>query len=429
MTMSDGVVLGVDVGTSAVRCVALDADGRVVAMARRPLPPPDVDGRRITQDPRLWWAAADAAIAQTTAALDARRIAAIAVDGTSGTLLLADAAGEPLSDGWLYHEASCTDEAARIAGAAPDDSPARGVASPLARLLHLQPRVPQARHVLHQADWITGRLCGRFGVSDENNVLKLGYDIRARRWAQWLDALGVRREWLPEVVAPGTPVGALAPALARRWGLRHDVVVAAGTTDGVASFLATGACEPGDAVTSLGSTLVVKLLSERPVFAPAHGVYSHRLGEHWLAGGASNSGGAVLLRFFDVAQIESLSRRLDPERDSGLDYYPLPGVGERFPAADPTLPPRLEPRPADDALFLQGMLEGMAAIERLAYERIAGLGAGGPSRVFSVGGGARNPAWSRIRERRLGVPLAAPRHEEAACGTAMLARRAVQRTG
>lgn len=429
MAPDDAVVLGLDVGTSAVRCVALDADGTVLAMARRPLPPPSVDGRRITQDPRLWWAATEAAIAQAAAALDARRIAAIAVDGTSGTLLLTDARGEPLSDGWLYHEASCADEAARVAAAAPADSPARGVASPLARLLHLQPSVPQARHALHQADWITAMLSGRFGIADENNVLKLGYDVRERCWPAWLDGLGVRRALLPEVVVPGTPVGALSSALARRWGLHDGVVVAAGTTDGVAAFLATGASAPGDAVTSLGSTLVVKLLSERPVFAPTYGVYSHRLGEQWLAGGASNSGGSVLLRFFDVPQIEALSLRLDAARDSGLDYYPLPARGERFPIADATLSPRLEPRPADDALFLQGMLEGMASIERQAYARLAALGAGLASRVFSVGGGARNRAWSRIRARHLGVPLAVPRHEEAACGAAMLARRAAALAG
>jgi sugar (pentulose or hexulose) kinase len=393
------------------------------------LPPARVDGARVTQDPRCWWDASDAAVARCVAAAGARRVRAMAVAGTSGTVLLTDAAGLPLTDGWMYHDASCVAQAARIEAVAPHDTAARSVSSALARLLHLQAVAPQARHVLHQADWIAARVCGQVGVADENNVLKLGYDVVARRWPAWFDALGVRRELLPRVVAPGTAIGTVVPEHARRWGLDDDVVVAAGTTDGVAAFVATGACEVGDGVSSLGSTLVVKLLGARPVFAPAFGVYSHRLGDLWLTGGASNSGGAALLCHFDLARLQALTPMLQPERDTGLDYYPLPRVGERFPFADPRRESCVSPRPSDDAQFLQGLLEGIAAIERRAYDCIREWGGGCAQRVFSVGGGARNPAWSRIRQRRLGVPLTQPRHEEAACGAAVFARRALERAG
>lgn len=62
----------------------------------------------------------------------------------------------------------------------------------------------------------------------------------------------------------------------------------------------------------------------------------------------------MLRRFFSDQQLQDLTPRLDPSRPTGLDYYPLVQPGERFPINDPALPPRLEPRPADDALFLQG---------------------------------------------------------------------------
>ncbi len=415
--------LGLDVGTSGVRGVAVDDAGRVIAQAREPLPPTRREGARVTQDPRLWWHACERVLAGLGAQIDRGRVAAIAVDGTSGTLLLADAAGRPVSAGWMYDDASCIAEAARVASAAPTDSAARGSASPLARLLHLQAQHADAAHVLHQADWIAGRLAGRFDTADENNVLKLGYDVRARRWPDWLDALDVRRDTLPRVLPPGTPIGRLVPEWVRSLGLPAGVVVVAGTTDGVAAFLATGACEPGDAVTSLGTTLVVKLLSDRPVFEPRFGIYSHRLGDHWLPGGASNSGGGALLRHFSVERMAELTPSLRPDEPSGLDYYPLPATGERFPVSDAALPSRTEPRPADDARFFQALLEGVAAVERLAYDRIAELGAPGLRRVFSVGGGARNAGWTRLRERRLGVPLCTPVHEEAAVGAARLARQ------
>ncbi|TIV76123.1 MAG: carbohydrate kinase, partial [Mesorhizobium sp.] len=82
-------------------------------------------------------------------------------------------------------------------------------------------------------------------------------------------------------------------------------------------------------------------------------------------GGASNSGGKVLARHFSVARIIELSAAIDPATETGLDYYPLGTAGERFPIADPTLPPRLTPRPASDADYLKAMLEGIASIEAL----------------------------------------------------------------
>jgi hypothetical protein len=106
-----------------------------------------------------------------------------------------------------------------------------------------------------------------------------------------------------------------------------------------------------------------------------------------------------------------------------LHFYPLPGPGERFPRNEPNLAPRLTPRPDDDALFLQGLLEGLAAIEWAGYRLLARLGAPYPSRVWTAGGGAANLAWTAIRARLVGVPVVRARHSEAAYGAALLARQ------
>ena len=121
-----------------------------------------------------------------------------------------------------------------------------------------------------------------------------------------------------------------------------------------------------------------------------------------------------------------LTETIDPGRPTGLDYYPLVKPGERFPIADPDLPPRLEPRPADDSTFLQAMLEGMAAIEALAYRRLTEFGAPALRSVRSVGGGARNPAWTHIRQHKIGVPFLPALSEEAAAGAARLAWQGVR---
>ncbi len=423
--MSAGALyLGIDIGTSGVRAITIDDEECIVGQAESILATPQRCDGAIRQDPELWWRAAETTLDALRGTLDFRRIAALAVDGTSGTLLVADEAGAPLASARMYNDQSAIEAAKRIDRVAPPESMARGTGGALARLLALLEEVgaKNARHALHQADWIAGRLTGAFGWSDFNNCLKLGFDAIAERWPEWIESLGFDAALLPKVHAPGTKIASVSPEMAGRFGLPGDCSVVSGTTDGNAAFLAAGEFEPGVAVTSLGSTLTVKLVSENPVTAPAHGVYSHRLLGHWLAGGASNSGGAAIARFFSPAEIAALTPALRPDQPTGLDYYPLPAPGERFPTADPDKQPQFEPRPGEDAVFLQAILEGIARIEREAYDRLAALGATPVRQVATVGGGSGNRAWTEIRAAALGVPVSAAAVTEAAYGTARLAR-------
>ena len=415
--------IGIDVGTSACRACAIDQGAEIIAEARVELPAATRSGARVEQSPQLWWETLTETLGALCRRVDPTRVSHLAVDGTSATLLLCDRHGEPLTPALMYNDARATSEADRILTAAPADSPAQGASSSLAKLLHLRSTLTQPRYLaLHQADWLTGMLTGAFGVSDENNVLKLGYDPIQRRWPDWLNRLGIGADHLPDVLPAGSPVGTLSRRLAERWNLPQGLEVVAGTTDSTAGFIATGAKTPGTAVTALGSTLVVKVLSDQPVFAAHYGVYSHRLGERWLVGGASNAGGATLRKFFDLCDIQRYTRLMQPQRATGLDYYPLPADGERFPLQDPKLKPRLNPRPPSDAVFFQAILEGLAAIEQRGYRLLAELGAPYPEVVLSVGGGARNPGWTQIRHRYLAVPVVKAPHQEAAYGAALLAR-------
>ena len=386
--------LGIDLGTSGVRGAVLDGDLIAQTRAVRIAP-----GER--RDPDALWRAVLAVLG----AMDVSGVQAVAVDGTSGTILPIAADGAPLGPLSMYNDAATPALLEAVRAVAPPDSAARGATSPLARAMAMRGAAGLAR-VLHEADWIAGRLCGRYDVSDANNALKTGYDPLAGAWPDWLGAFS---GLLPQVLEPGTPIGAMG-----------DAIVVAGTTDGCASWLAAEA-GPDDGVTALGSTLTVKRLTPSRVTSPGHGVYSHRLLGGWLAGGASNSGGAALARFFTRDELATLSERIDPDVDSFCDFYPLPAPGERFPVNDPRLAPRVTPRPADDARFLHGLLEGIARIEARGYALLAELGAPMPARVLTVGGGAANPVWTAIRARALGVPVIAAASGEAAAGAARLA--------
>ena len=419
------LVIGIDIGTSGARAVAMRPDFSITAQSAVRL---DKFGQN-PRAPSAWWQAVEAALTELLAGIDRTAVRAIAIDGTSGTLLPVDAAGRPLAEPLMYNDK--VDDAgilADIGRQAPEASAAHGATSGLAKALRFQ-HLPGITAVLHQADWIAGNLSGRFDVSDENNALKTGYDVEARRWPDWIAATGMRMDLLPDVIEPGDVIGTLTAAAAQLFGLPRDVALVAGTTDGCASFLATGATTAGDGVTALGSSLTIKILSDRPISAPRFGIYSHRLGDTWLAGGASNSGGKVLAQHFSLARIIELSAAIDPTTETGLDYYPLGMAGERFPIADPALPPRLSPRPADDADYFKAMLEGMAAIEALGYRRLAELGAPALTSVRSVGGGAANKAWTAIRQRKLGVAFLPTLSDEAAAGTARLALKGASKAG
>jgi sugar (pentulose or hexulose) kinase len=418
------IFIGIDVGTSACRACAIDAQGNTLAETRTALPPAERSNGGAQQDARCWWDALCATLDSLLQLIDRQQLCRIAVDGTSATLLLCDLDGRPLTPGLMYNDARAELQAQQVAALAPADCAARGSSSSLAKLLYLQDSIGQQPFLaLHQADWLTARLCNRYRFSDENNALKLGYDPLRRRWPEWIAGLGVSAAQLPEVVAPGTRLGRLHAVLARRWQLPATTEILAGTTDSTAGFIAAGAQRNGSAVTSLGSTLVMKVLAEHPVSSARHGVYSHRLAGRWILGGASNAGGSVLRQLFSAEEIQHLSQLLQPDQPTGLDYYPLPAPGERFPVADPGLLPRLEPRPAADAVFFQGILEGLAQIEQQAYRLLEQLGAPYPGQVLTVGGGALNTGWQRIRERLLGVPVRAAEHQQAAYGTALLALR------
>lgn len=421
----DPLFIGIDVGTSGARAAAMTLSHEVRATASVKMADFSADHR----DPRAWWSAVQAALGQTLEQIDRGSVRAISIDGTSGTLLPVDKSGAPLAEPMMYND-PVTERGIldTIATEAPKESAAHGATSGLAKLLLFQ-NIAEVFRVLHQADWLAGHFTGLYDVSDENNALKTGYDPVSRCWPDWIARTGARTGLLPDVLPAGAPVAGISPDAVEAFGLSSETVIVAGTTDGCASFLATGADQPGDGVSALGTTLTVKMLSDTPLFAPEFGLYSHRIGDMWLAGGASNSGGVVLAHYFDNETIGRLSEEIDPTVSSGLDYYPLVKDGERFPVNDPGMKPRLSPRPDRDADFLKGIFEGIASIEKLAYGRLAGLGAPALRSVRSVGGGAKNAVWTAIRARMLHVPMPPVFSEEAAAGTARLAIKGAREAG
>jgi len=431
--------LGVDIGTSGIRAVILDEQHTILAQSLSAMPSRDTG---YAQNPVDWWNTFEQVIFQLAKEFQQKKklklnsVSRLAIDGTSGTVLLTDKAGMPCSDALMYNDPRAVLQAQLIKTHAPENTAAIGATSGLAKLLWLfkngQYTNTQCQYALNQSDWISGKLMGKFGFSDHNNALKMGYDAQNHCWPDWLTTLldeqQIPTAILPEVFSPGHILGTINSSMARHFGFAPNLQICAGTTDSTAAIIASGARKPGEAITSLGSTLVMKVISEQPIFDQQSGVYSQPYGDLWLVGGSSNSGGEVLKQYFSLQELSQFTELLNISIAQkqfsmlNLDYYPLSSPGERFPIQDSNFLPRLTPKPEQDIQFFQALLEGMADIEKLAYQRLLELGAPYPKLVKSIGGGSFNTAWSYIREQKLGVPVLLADQEQAAAGSAILAQ-------
>lgn len=411
---------GIDLGTSGCRLIIINQQRDI--QYQNLIEYDDVN----LQTPELWWQSVSHLLFSVPRNITLK-LRSISIDGTSGTLLLTDINGKPSSPALMYNDTQALDQAKLIKEYAPDSSGSHGAGSSLSKLLFLLSNYPNKTHAhaLHQADWISNKLMGKFGFSDENNCLKLGFDSVSKCWPNWLKKLNFPLALLPQVTPAGHVISTISPDIAQHFQLPQTVKIVAGTTDSIAAFIATGASKQGEAVTSLGSTLAIKLLSNRPVFSPDAGIYSHKLGTYWLVGGASNSGGAVLRQYFSVEQIQRMTAKINPDKLLNLGYYPLPKVGERFPIADPKKQAILLPKVDTDVQFFQAILEGIADIEAFAYNNLEKLGCPYPHSIFTVGGGNANTSWTKIRAQKTGITINNPKYSEAAYGVALLAARAL----
>ncbi|AFY28780.1 FGGY-family carbohydrate kinase [Cyanobium gracile] len=423
--------LGVDLGSSGLRLAVLadagepggEPDDPVLGL-QAPYP-----GR--FEDPEAWRQGLIHLLAAVPEEIR-RRVRALAVDGTSGTLLACGPGGSllppPLADALPYHQA-CPEQAGAIATLlAPEPSawaahPAASSSGSLARALRLmslakEAGLAQGLLLRHQADWLMGWLLDDWRWGEEGNNVRLGWDLPQGRWLAGV-AEGLDANLLPAIRSSGSRLGRLAAEAAASLGLPADCQVVAGSTDANAAVLAADPQE-GDGIAVLGTTLVLKQFVAAPLAGA--GLSNHRVGGRWLVGGASNAGAGILRRFFDDAQIAELSRQITPDRPTGLALRPLSRRGERFPVDDPELEPILEPRPTSDARYLQALLEGLTAIEVAGWRRLWELGAPALRRVISLGGGARNSQWRALRTRALGIPVLNRPKRTAALGMALLAR-------
>jgi sugar (pentulose or hexulose) kinase len=429
--MNSPYFIGIDVGTQGARAVLIDVTGEVLGSGEQAFPLSNQS--REEQSPEQWWQdcllCLQQVMAQVKPLIKPAGIVAISVTSTSGTIIPLDKNNQPLHNAIMYSDPRSAEEASfckKVALAENSNGyTAFNASSGLPKMLWFINRYPnkveQIGKFIHAADYIIGKLSGRYDVTDYTNVLKSGYDVRKTEWPAYIwNKLPIRQSWLQTVQPSGTTIATILPELAAALGLPRTVQVVAGMTDGCAAQIASGAVQIGDWNTTIGTTLVVKGVTTQEINDPQGRLYCHRHPEgYWMPGGASNTGADWVTRDFGTSlkELTEQAAKLVPTKYLA---WPLKQQGERFPFIAPQAtgfhPARLSPA----ELFTANM-EGVAYIERYAFEVIEQLSGERVSAVFTAGGGSNSDVWLQIRSNVLQLPVYKMKHVTGAVGAAIIA--------
>jgi len=440
------VFLGLDIGTSSVKAIVVDALDREIASASVPLRLDRPQPLWSEQDPRAWWNAT-VAVLDELAARAPEGMEAVAAIGLSGQMLgvtLLDAADEPIRPALLWNDGRASAECVELAARIPDFAdrvgcrPMPGFSAP--KLLWLARHEPKAiertRKVLLPKDYVRLCLSGEAITDLADGSATLLMDTRAGRWADDIArACGIATAQLPSPIASTSVGGALRRALAERWRLRPGLPIAGGAGDHMCGAVGAGGVKRGDACISLGTSGVYFVANDSFVPARGQGMHTHR---HAIEGlfaqqGCVLSAAAALAWLMDLLRIESAEGFLADIEKAELAPDAIPVftpylAGERTPHDDPTASATFSGlRIGAGPLHLgQAVLEGVAFA--LADCQDALRGSGAPiEQVMLIGGGARSRFWAQIIANAIDRPLTIPAQAALgpALGAARLARQAV----
>lgn len=433
--------LGIDIGTSAVKAVICNDEGRIVASAQSPLSLSHPRPLWSEQPPEAWWDASRHAILQLPAVLRAE-IAAVGLAGQMHGAVLLDARHRVLRPAILWNDGRSGVECRELERRVPALRRITGnVAMPgftAPKLLWVAAHEPAimaaVAHVLLPKDYVRLRLTGDLASDCSDSAGTLWMDVGARRWSEEvLEACGLGIAQMPRLREGNSLTGQVSAVAAAELGL-PQVPVAAGAGDNAAAAISVGAINPGQGFLSLGTSGVIFAVSDGFAPNPADGVHAfcHALPGRWhqmaviLSAAAALDWAWRIAGFADAAAAIAAAEALPPDGD-GPVFLPYL-AGERTPHNNP-----------DASAVLAGLrlAHGPAHIVRAALEGVAlaladgadALRAAGTSldRLRAVGGGARSRYWLRLVAAAAGVRLDALADEAVgpALGAARLAQAAL----
>ena len=440
-------LIGIDVGTTNLKILVLDGEGRILdqTMVRYPLE--TRPGGVVTQDPADWWKAIDQGFAEIRARTDLSRIRALSHSSQGETLVLCDREGTVLAPAISWMDSRARDQADRLARERTDwyartgkQVSCYGWTSKIAWLREYEPRLyDRVGRFCQVSDHLTWELAGRWICDINNASLTYFVNVRERAWDPEIVQSFQLEGLLPELAESGTVAGPLKPELARRWGLGTDAQVIVGGHDQGCAALGAAPPEESSVMLATGTAWVLYCPLKAPAYDPREKMimYCHALPGAW-AWLAPYSGGAALdvfLNQFCATDRANLERLGHSVYDSYIawdslaeDLIVIPYIyGAAAPENDPTaraailgLGPHHTPRNV-----MLGWMEGISFETLRNLRFFAELGTA-PARMKMIGGAGKSSVWPQMIADICAIPIDVLEVSDAATlGAACLAGRGI----
>lgn len=433
------IFIGLDIGSTAVKAMALDVNGQVLARGKCAYPT-KTDGVCSTQAAEDWWQSSVSAVRQLTDELGerVREIVALSTSSQGGSMLALDENYAPLTDALTWMDRRAQGEAdemaehfgTRIYRKCGWRSAASDCAAKLLWLRKNEPEIfARAAHFMTTEEYINYRLCGE-NVTDPTGagIMRL-YNINDGAWdTEMLEYTGINESQLPRVVGCGDFIGTLTREAAAAMGLGEDVRVYCGAHDQYCASIGSGAVDPGDILLATGTAWVIFGVTDTlcfndrfiaPGIHPIDGRFGAMATLSGVGAAVDNHARAMGASLKDVDKVAETRR--DGARD--LLCCPCPPgrtfLEHRDGCCESTCG-RLERHDGYDVAL--SMMEGAAFEVKMIIESFRAAGMIGRGSLIMSGGAARSRLWRSIVEAVVGTKLLLPAEADTpALGAAMIA--------
>ncbi len=403
-------LLGIDLGTSAVKVMVLDEQGRALSIGRGNYKVLAPQPGWSESDPAEWWSAVRVATREALAQAPQVNIEAIGLSGQMHGLVLTDAAGEPIRAALLWSDTRAQEALERYRRLSPvllarlANPLVPGMAGPLLCWLaqHETASYQRAAWAIQPKDWLRFQLTGEAATDPSDASATLLYDLLADGWSnEVVAALGLNRRLLPPILPSGARAGKLTTHAAEALELPAGIPVATGAADTAAAALGTGLLAPGPVQLTLGTGAQLISLCSQPQADQSGRTHLYRAaaGANWYVMGAVQNAGLALnwmRQMFNATwdEIYASAAAVAPGAD-GLFF--LPYLTQERPH---------HPLPASRGAFLglridhqrehllHAALEGVAFGIRVAFEALPT--AATTTQLRLAGGGSEHPAWRQM---------------------------------
>jgi len=418
--------LGIDIGTSGVKAILIDRDGKPLGEANaKAVEPVRPQPGWSEQNPADWWTATLEAV-DKLAASRPRDVAAVRGIGLSGHMhgaTLLDKDDKVLRPAILWNDGRSSAECAEMEAALPE---LRDIAGNIAMPGFTAPKIAWVRKhepqiydriakVLLPKAYVRLLLCGEHVEDMSDAAGTLWLDVGKRDWSDELLRLtGLSRSHMPRLVEGSAPSGELNGDLARRWGMSAGVVVAGGAGDNAAAACGIGAIRPGEGFVSLGTSGVLFVSNDRfrPNTKGAVHAFCHAIPETWHQMG-------VILSATDSLNWLGKITGLAPAKLSGAAEAAFTGPGEEiflpYLSGERTPHNNANARGtfvglshvSDPARLAQAVMEGVAFAFRDSQRVLKDAGTE-MGRLLAVGGGSKSGLWLKLIATNLDAEIALP---------------------